>query len=120
MPLTRSAGDGIASPSRGWPVDRLGSVAIAFKYLVWDDQKRVTKIAGRRIRVYDVLGYATYGDSPQEIAEDYRLPLAAVYEALAYAEEHPEEMAELEARQNEAYKKTWEHVPPELRAMVKA
>lgn len=95
-------------------------MAIAFQHLVYDEKKGVTKIAGRRIRVYDVLGYTHEGCSPAEIAEDYRLPLAAVYEALAYAEEHPEEMAALRAREDAAYERIMDQVPPELRAQLKA
>ncbi|MHB8618709.1 MAG: DUF433 domain-containing protein [Chloroflexota bacterium] len=59
-------------------------MAIAFQYLTYDEKKDVTRIAGHRIRVYDVAGYIREGYTPRGIAEDYRLPLAAVYEALAY------------------------------------
>jgi uncharacterized protein (DUF433 family) len=95
-------------------------MAIAFQHLVHDEKNGVTKIAGRRIRVYDVLGYTHEGYTPGEIAEDYHLPLAAVYEALAYAEEHAEEMDELRAREDAAYERIMNQVSPGLRAQVKS
>jgi len=33
--------------------------------------------------------------SPEDIAREYHLPLGAVYEALAYASDHPDEIARL-------------------------
>jgi len=77
-------------------------------------------VVGRRIRVYDVLGYTHEGNSPGEIAEDYDLALAAVYEALAYAEEHPDEMAAIRAREDAAEQEVLALVPAHLRAQMEA
>ena len=92
-------------------------MAIAFQHLTRND-KGVTTIAGRRIRVHDVLGYTHEGNTPTYIAENYDLPLAAVYEALAYAEEHPDEMATLRVREDAAYEEIMAQSPPELRAEI--
>jgi uncharacterized protein (DUF433 family) len=51
-----------------------------------------TEIENTGVRVYTVLGLRQAGDMPEEIAEAYRLPLGAVYEALAYAADNPDEM----------------------------
>ncbi|HEX6511644.1 MAG TPA: DUF433 domain-containing protein [Chloroflexota bacterium] len=61
-----------------------------FKYL--ERRYGVTKIAGGGLCVFNVLGSYTSGDKPEEIAQAFELPLAAVFEALAYAAEHPQEM----------------------------
>jgi uncharacterized protein (DUF433 family) len=50
------------------------------------------KIVGTRLRVYTILGDYEMGYSPEYIAEESNVPLAAVFEALAYAYDHPEEM----------------------------
>ncbi|MFI5267714.1 MAG: DUF433 domain-containing protein [Chloroflexota bacterium] len=93
-------------------------MAISFHYLA--QNAKGTVIAGRRIRVYDVLGYMHEGNAPEYIAENYNVPLAAVYEALAYAEEHPEEMTAISTREDTAYERILATVPPELRAQMEA
>jgi uncharacterized protein (DUF433 family) len=51
------------------------------------------RIAGRRVAVADiVLHYNNLGLSPEEIALDYELPLAAVHAALSYYYDHREEI----------------------------
>jgi len=74
-----------------------------------------TEIESTGVRVYTVLGLRQSGDTPEEIADAYRLPLGAVYEALAYAADHPEEMAAI--RQAEAkMERDWlMGLPEELR-----
>ena len=89
-------------------------MAIAFRHL-GRSPKGVVEVAGRRIRVYDILGYTRVGQTPLEIAEDYRLPLAAVYEALAYAEDHANEMAAIAAREDAAHERALARVPADLR-----
>jgi len=87
---------------------------LAYKHLV-KKPTGTTEIAGRGIRVYAILGLKESGDTPDEIAEDYKLPLGAVYEALAYAADHPAEMEairEVEA----AIEREWTmSLPEELR-----
>jgi uncharacterized protein (DUF433 family) len=60
-------------------------------------------IAGRGLRVYTILGEYEMGMSAESIAENAEIPLAAVYEALAYAAEHPEEMEAIARADDEAY-----------------
>ncbi|HYU20331.1 MAG TPA: DUF433 domain-containing protein [Chloroflexota bacterium] len=66
-------------------------MAIAFRHLVRMPNGD-TEIEGTGLRVYTVLGLRQAGDTPEEIADAYRLPLGAVYEALAYAADNPDEM----------------------------
>lgn len=62
-----------------------------------------TAVAGGRIRVYTLfMNHQFGGDSPEDLASDYDLPLGAVYEALAYAADHPEEMEALRTANEEA------------------
>lgn len=69
-------------------------MAIAFAHLV-ESADGETRIAGRRLTVYDVLCRHQSGEDAPAIADRLDLPLAAVYEALAYALDHPDEMARL-------------------------
>lgn len=61
-----------------------------------------TAVAGGRIRVYTLFMNHQSGDSPEELASDYDLALGAVYEALAYAADHPEEMEAIRKANEEA------------------
>ncbi len=59
-----------------------------------------SRIDNTRISVGFV--YVLYSDgqeSPEAIAETYRLPLAHLLDALSYAFDHPEEMADFKERQ---------------------
>jgi len=67
---------------------------LAYRHLV-KVPNGATEIAGRGIRVYTMLCNHESGDSVEELASDFDLPLGAVYEALAYAADHPEEMNEI-------------------------
>ncbi len=89
-------------------------MAITFRHLVMMPNGD-TEIESTGVRVYTVLGLRQSGDTPEEIADAYRLPLGAVYEALAYAADHPEEMAAI--RQAEAkMERDWlMGLPEELR-----
>lgn len=89
-------------------------MTISFRHLRQGSSGSI-EIAGSGIRAYDVLNYRREGDSPEEIAEAYSLPLAAVYEALAYACEHAEEMESIRTRDEQAYQKIMAGVPTELR-----
>src|SRR5437870_53935 len=75
-------------------------MAITFQHLVQAPDGD-TKIAGTGIRVYTILGVYEVGETPEYIAEQRDLPIAAVFEALAYGFEHPDEM-EAMRRDNEA------------------
>jgi uncharacterized protein (DUF433 family) len=76
-------------------------MAIQFRHL--EHQDGVTRIAGHRMRAFDIFDIQRHGAAPDQIAEEYALPLGAVYEALAYAFDHPVEMASLEQRDRDAY-----------------
>jgi uncharacterized protein (DUF433 family) len=53
------------------------------------------RIAGTRIRVRDIVEkHIVLAYSPEDIAEAFDLPLAAVYEALSYYYEHTKEIQE--------------------------
>ena len=66
-------------------------MTIAFQHLIRKPNGDV-EIGSTGIRVYTVLGCHRSDDTPEEIAEAYELPVAAVYEALTYAADHPGEM----------------------------
>ncbi|MBX9579188.1 MAG: DUF433 domain-containing protein [Gemmataceae bacterium] len=53
------------------------------------------RIAGHRIRVMDIVGWHDHGGwSPARIVEEFPgITLADVYAALAYAHDHPDEIA---------------------------
>lgn len=57
-------------------------------------------VKGTRIRARDLFGWYACEEprSPEEIADDYRLPVEAVKEAIAYCESNPPELLEDYAR----------------------
>ena len=77
-------------------------MTLTFQYLA-PDQHGDMAIAGRRLRVYTILGEYEMGMSAEAIAENVEIPVAAVYEALAYAAEHPDEMDAISRADDEAY-----------------
>lgn len=51
-------------------------------------------VAGRRITVLRIAALVEAGEmEPEDVAEQFELPLADVYRALTYYHDHPEEMA---------------------------
>ena len=89
------------------------SHAITYRHLA----KRpdgTTVIAGRRIRVDMVDAWVESGDTPKRIAKGYELPLASVYEALAYAADHPEEMQTIRDEEAAIERDLLSRLPPEL------
>ena len=89
-------------------------MALTYKHLV-QKRKGATEIAGRGVRVYTILGLRESGDTPEVIAEAYRLPLGAVYEALAYAANHPEEMEAIRQAELAVQREVFTAMPAELR-----
>ena len=77
-------------------------MTLTFKYLAADEHGDMA-IVGRRLRVYTILGEYEMGMSAEAIAENTELPVAAVYEALAYAAEHPEEREAISRADDAAY-----------------
>jgi uncharacterized protein (DUF433 family) len=92
-------------------------VAIAFQHLA-KMPNGATEIAGRGIRVYTLLCLHEMGDSPEEIADAYELPLGAVYEALAYASDHPAEMDAIRQAEAAIEREILMALPEELRRGV--
>ncbi|HVA23581.1 MAG TPA: DUF433 domain-containing protein [Chloroflexota bacterium] len=74
-----------------------------YKYL--NEKNGATEVLDSGLRVIDVLGWYEVGETPEAIAEDFSLPLAAVFEALAYANEYPEEIAAIRDRDAAALKR---------------
>ena len=93
-------------------------MTLPFQYLA-PDQHGDIAIAGRRIRVYTISGEYEMGMSAESIAENAEIPLAAVYEALAYAAEHPDEMEAITRADDEAYI-AWMNALPDERLREEA
>jgi uncharacterized protein (DUF433 family) len=89
-------------------------MAIAFQHLVRKPNGD-TEIGRTGIRVYTILDCRLAGDLPEEIADAYGLPLAAVYEALAYAAEHPDEMDAITRANAAVTRDIVSRLPTELR-----
>jgi len=88
-------------------------MALAYQYLTQQDG--ATEIVGRGIRVYTILGWKQLGEMPEHIADEYGLPIAAVYEALAYATSHAEEMERIRQADEEAQAWALSQVPEKVR-----
>ncbi|HLG71942.1 MAG TPA: DUF433 domain-containing protein [Chloroflexota bacterium] len=88
-------------------------MVIAFKHLTSTDDGRA-HIVGRRLTPYDLLCQRELGRSPEDIAEGYNLTLAAVYEALAYAAEHADEMESIRADNANAERELLAALPEKL------
>lgn len=78
-----------------------------------------TEIVGTGIRVYTILGLYEFGDTAEVISDAYDLPIAAVYEALAYAFEHPEEMETIRRADEAAERQMLSQLPQGLRRRAK-
>jgi uncharacterized protein (DUF433 family) len=76
------------------------------------------RIEGHRIGVYHVYQrYVEGDDTPEEIATAYEISVAEVHAALAYAFSNPEEMREIEARNQSLYEEaTVNRVVPDEQA----
>lgn len=72
------------------------------------------RIEDRRIGVYHVYQrYVDGGETPEEIASGYDIPVAAVHAALAYAFSNVEEMRAIEERNRELRETSDRIVPGE-------
>ena len=60
-------------------------MALAYQYLTQKSDSTEMVIAGRRLRVYTPKRAYEMGESAESLAADHDLPLAAGFEALAYA-----------------------------------
>jgi uncharacterized protein (DUF433 family) len=93
---------------------RRWTMAIAFRHLV-KVANGDTEVGRTGIRVYTIQGLPESGDTPEEIAEAYNLPLGAVYEALAYAADNPDEMEGIAQADDAIRREILLRLPEELR-----
>lgn len=92
-------------------------MTLTFKHL-WDGPNGDTAIVGSGLRVYTILGEYEMGRSAETIADQHDIPIAAVYEALAYAAEHPEEMEAISLADDEADRRITAQLPEHLRQIA--
>lgn len=68
------------------------------------------RIDGHRIGVFHIYQRHVEGDeTPEEIAADYGISIGEVYAALAYAFSNPDEMRDIEARNEALYQEVDEN-----------
>ena len=94
-------------------------MTLAFRHLKIDSNGD-TEIAGKGLRVYTVLGLYEMGENAEYIADEYDVPLAAIFECLAYAADHPEEMEAIRQGDEAVEQQMLENLPEHLRRMVEA
>jgi uncharacterized protein (DUF433 family) len=92
-------------------------MTLTFQHL-WEGPNGDTAIVAGGLRVYTILGEYEMGMSAEAIAENAEIPLAAVYEALAYAAEHPEEMQAITRADDEVDRRLTAQLPEHLRQMA--
>lgn len=90
-------------------------MTLTFRYLAKKAGSDDMAIAGTSVRVYTLQCAYEMGESAEYIAENRDLPLPAVFEALAYAYEHPDEMDEIRRRDEEAQQYSLSLLPENLR-----
>jgi hypothetical protein len=88
-------------------------MAIIFQHLV-KAANRDTVVDGTSL-VYTIQGLSDLGETLGYIAERPDLPLAVVYEALAYAAEHPDEMESIRKADDAAALQALSELPEPLR-----
>ena len=93
-------------------------MAIAFKHITKRADGR-THIVGRRLTPYDLFCQYELGMDPDKLATEYDLSMAEVYEALAYAFDHPDEMSALREYNRQASDESLLFVPEHLREAAK-
>lgn len=93
-------------------------MALAYKHVV-QMPSGTAEIAHCGVRVYTILGLKEAGDAPEVIADAYNLPLGAVYEALAYAADHPEEMEAIRQAELAIQREILTRIPEELRRCIR-
>jgi uncharacterized protein (DUF433 family) len=77
------------------------------------------RIVGTRLYVSTILGYYEMGYSPEYMAENGDVPLAAVFEALAYAYDHPEEMEAFRQEEVAAQQLSLDYIPKQFHEYLK-
>jgi len=74
---------------------------LAYRHLALNGD--TMNVAGRGIRVADIYARYAQGEQPAEAATAYGIPLAAVFEALAYAADRPDEIQQVLSEDAQAY-----------------
>jgi uncharacterized protein (DUF433 family) len=92
-------------------------MTLTFQHL-WEGPNGDTAIVGSGLRVYTILGEYEMGRSAEDIAEGHDIPIAAVYEALAYAADHPDEMEAIARADDEADRRITARLPEHLRQIA--
>ena len=92
-------------------------MTLAFQHLA-TGARGDTEIVGTGLRVYTVLGLYEMGESVESISEQYDVPVAAVYEALAYAADHADEMEVIGRADEAAEQRYLARLPKNLRRMA--
>lgn len=77
-------------------------MTLAYRHLAPKSDTGAMAVAGRRLRVYAIYCAYEMGESAELIAKKAEIPLPAVFEALAYAYDHPDEMDEIRKSDEEA------------------
>lgn len=93
------------------------STATQYQYLEQDPKSNYKQLSikGRGIKARTLYGHYMSAEeprSPEEIAADYDLPLAAVQEAIAYCEKDPPEIREDFEREAASIRATGLDKPP--------
>ena len=89
-------------------------MAIAFRHLVKASDGD-TKISDRGLRVYTIHCRYQMGETPEYIADQYDVPIAAVLEALAYAADNPDEMETMRQENAAAQQRVIDQLPEQVR-----
>ncbi|HLG72406.1 MAG TPA: DUF433 domain-containing protein [Chloroflexota bacterium] len=91
-------------------------MSLAFKYLAPDEHGDI-EIAGTGVGAYDVFGQRKFCERVEDLVESFpTCSLAAIYEAMAYALEHPDEMEAID----QANMAVQEQVLKEARERIRA
>ena len=90
-------------------------MTVAFKYLA-PDYHGDMEIVGTGVRAYDVFAQSKFRERPEELVESFpTCPLAAIYEAMAYALEHPDEMEAIRRADTEVEERVLKEAQEKIR-----
>ena len=90
----------------------------AYEYLAKKPGSTDMAIAGRSLRVYTLKRAYEMGGSAESLAADHDVPLPAVFEALAYAYEHTDDMEAIRLADEEAEGLSLDELPGDLRRIA--
>jgi uncharacterized protein (DUF433 family) len=93
-------------------------MTMSYKHLATGHNSH-TVIAGTGLRVYTIFGLYEMGDSAERIADGYNVPIAAVFEALAYAADRPDEMDAIRQADEAVDERLLNELPEHLRQVAR-